>query len=139
MPQVEDHVEAVIFPYFRNAELVNRKYRTTAGKHFRLEAGCELTLYGVDDIDPEKPLIWVEGELDKLTVEIAGFRTAISVSNGAPPPGARTIPRHSASWIQTVRGSKRSSGTSSPSIETPRARVLKRNLPAGLGSKNVLV
>src|SRR5688500_16035954 len=58
MPELECHVEAVIFPYFRNGVLVNRKYRTINGKHFRLEAGCELVLYGLDDIDPEKPLIW---------------------------------------------------------------------------------
>jgi len=89
MPQIEDHVEALIFPYFRNGELVNRKYRTIAGKHFRLEAGCELVLYGLDDIDSEKSLIWVEGELDKLAVEVAGFRNAVSVPNGAPAPGAK--------------------------------------------------
>jgi twinkle protein len=89
MPQVEDHVEALIFPYFRNGELVNRKYRTIAGKHFRLETGCELVLYGLDDIEPEKPLIWVEGEIDKLSVEVAGFRNVVSVPNGAPPTGAK--------------------------------------------------
>jgi twinkle protein len=89
MPQVEDIVETVIFPYFRNGECVNRKYRTIREKHFRLEAGCELVLYGLDDIDPEKALIWVEGELDKLAVEVAGFRNAVSVPNGAPAPGSK--------------------------------------------------
>jgi twinkle protein len=89
MPQLEEHVEALIFPYFRNGELVNRKYRTIREKHFRLEAGCELVLYGLDDIDPKNPLVWVEGELDKLAVEVAGFRHAVSVPNGAPPPGAK--------------------------------------------------
>ncbi|MBI4523710.1 MAG: toprim domain-containing protein [Deltaproteobacteria bacterium] len=89
MPQIEDHAEALIFPYFRNGELLNRKYRTLAEKHFRLEPGCELLLYGVDDIDPEKPLIWVEGECDKLAVEVAGIRNCVSVPNGAPPPNAK--------------------------------------------------
>ena len=89
MPQLEDHVEKVIFPYFRNGELVNRKYRTINEKHFRLEAGSELVLYGLDDIDPEKPLIWVEGECDKLAIEVARFRHVVSVPNGAPPPGAK--------------------------------------------------
>jgi len=88
MPQLQDHAEAVIFPYFRNGELVNRKYRTLHEKHFRLETGCELVLYGLDDIDAETPLIWVEGELDKLTVEVAGFRSVVSVPNGAPPQAA---------------------------------------------------
>jgi len=89
MPQIEDHAEAVIFPYFRNGELVNRKYRTIKEKHFRLEAGCELALYGLDDIDPEKPVVWVEGEIDKLSSEVAGYRNCVSVPNGAPPLNAR--------------------------------------------------
>jgi twinkle protein len=88
-PQLEDDAEAVMFPYFRGGELVNRKYRTITGKNFRLEAGCELALYGLDDIDPEKPLIWVEGECDKLAVEVADFRSCVSVPNGAPPPNAK--------------------------------------------------
>ena len=89
MPQVEGNVETVIFPYSRNGAVVNRKYRSLREKHFRLEAGCELVLYGLDDIDSEKPLIWVEGELDKLAVEVAGFRNAVSVPNGAPAPGTK--------------------------------------------------
>jgi twinkle protein len=89
MPQVEDHQEAAIFPYFRNGELINRKYRTIEKKYFRLEAGCELVLYGLDDITPEKPLIWVEGECDKLALETAGFRSVVSVPNGAPPANAK--------------------------------------------------
>jgi twinkle protein len=88
-PQFEDHAEAVMFPYFRGDEEINRKYRTIDGKNFRLEAGCELILYGVDDIDGDRPLIWVEGELDKLALEVAGFRNVVSVPNGAPPPNAK--------------------------------------------------
>jgi twinkle protein len=89
MPQIEDHAEAVIFPYLRKGELVNRKYRTIHGKNFRLEAGCQLVLYGLDDIDSENPLVWVEGEIDKLSVEVAGFRNCVSVPNGAPAPAAK--------------------------------------------------
>lgn len=89
MPQIEDYTEAVVFPYFRAGETINRKYRAIQGKHFRLEARCELLLYGVDDIDPEKPLVWVEGEMDKLALEVAGFPNAVSVPNGAPAPNAK--------------------------------------------------
>lgn len=89
MPQTEDSDEAIIFPYFRDGELVNRKYRTLQEKHFRLDTGCELVLYGLDDIDAEKPLVWVEGEMDKLSVEVAGFKSVVSVPNGAPPPNAK--------------------------------------------------
>lgn len=89
MPQIEDFTDAVIFPYFRNGELVNLKYRTIPEKHFRLEPQCELIVYGVDDIDAEQPLIWVEGEMDKLALEVAGFKNVVSVPNGAPPPEAK--------------------------------------------------
>jgi twinkle protein len=89
MPPIEEHAEAVIFPYFRNGGLVTRKYRTIKNKHFRLEAGCELVLYELDDIEPEKALIWVEGECDKLALEVAGYRNVVSVPNGAPPPCAK--------------------------------------------------
>ena len=88
-PQVEDHREAIIFPYSVKGELINRKFRTIQDKLFRLEAGCELVLYGVDDISAEQPLIFVEGECDKLAVEVAGFRHCVSVPNGAPAPAAK--------------------------------------------------
>lgn len=88
-PQLQDQAEAVIFPYFRDGEEINRKYRTVSDKHFRMETGCELVLYGLDDIDPTKPLIWVEGEMDKLALEVAGLRNVVSVPNGAPPIGTK--------------------------------------------------
>jgi len=88
MPQIEDHEEAIIFPYFRGGELVNRKYRTVRDKNFRLDTGCELILYGLDDVDDES-VIYVEGECDKLALEVAGFKSVVSVPNGAPPVGAK--------------------------------------------------
>ena len=45
-------------------------------------------LYGLDDIEPER-VVWVEGELDKLALEVVGFRSVVSVPNGAPPPNAK--------------------------------------------------
>lgn len=85
MPQVEESVDTIIFPYFRNGELVNRKYRAIAEKHFRLETRCELILYGLDDVHTDR-VVWVEGEMDKLALEVAGITSAVSVPNGAPPP-----------------------------------------------------
>lgn len=88
MPQVEDHVTAIAFPYFRDGEHINTKWRD-GKKNFRMEAGAELCLYGLQDIDPAKPLIWVEGEIDKLSVEAAGHMNCVSVPNGAPPANAK--------------------------------------------------
>jgi twinkle protein len=44
MPQRENFVEAIAFPYFRNGELINLKYRSIPEKYFRLEPQCEIAL-----------------------------------------------------------------------------------------------
>jgi twinkle protein len=86
MQQVEDHVMAIAFPYYRNGEVVNVKYRD-ARKNFRQVAGAERILYGMDDVD--ETLVWTEGEIDKLSVEAAGFVSCVSVPDGAPNPDAK--------------------------------------------------
>lgn len=86
MPQVEEQVNAVIFPFFRGGELVNRKYRDGA-KNFRLEAGCERTWYGLDDA--AETTIVVEGEIDKLSLLQVGMANCVSTPDGAPPPNAK--------------------------------------------------
>jgi twinkle protein len=87
MPQVEAHVRAIAFPYRRNGEHVNTKYRDRA-KNFRMETGAERVLYGLDDIEAAQCVI-VEGEIDKLSIEVAGVTSCVSVPDGAPPPGAK--------------------------------------------------
>lgn len=88
MPQIEGFTQAIGFPYYRNGEHINTKWRDSK-KHFRLEAGAELILYGLDDIKEADTIIWVEGEMDKLSVEEAGFKNCVSVPNGAPPPDSK--------------------------------------------------
>lgn len=78
----EPEVRAIAFPYFRGGEVVNIQYRT-ADKRFKLEKGCELILYGLDDVKPDEPLIFVEGQLDKLSLEEAGYTNCVSLPNGA--------------------------------------------------------
>ena len=87
MPQVETEVDAVCFPFFRNGEMINCKYRDK-DKNFRMVAGAERLLYGFDDLDTES-LIWVEGEIDKLSVYEAGFKSCVSVPDGAPAVGTK--------------------------------------------------
>ena len=82
MPQTQKEERAVCFPYFRDGEVVNVKYRDAA-KNFRLEAGAELLLYGVDDLTDYNTAIIVEGEIDKLSCEVAGYSNVVSVPNGA--------------------------------------------------------
>jgi twinkle protein len=87
MPQAEDHVKAICFPYYRGEDFVNAKYRDKA-KNFRMEAGAERILYGLNDMNPERVVI-VEGEIDKLSVEVAGITSCVSVPDGAPAINAK--------------------------------------------------
>lgn len=89
-PQLNRRLDALAFPYFRDGELINIKYRAQGVKEFRLVSGCERTLYGLDDIKGAETVVIVEGELDKLAVEAAGIRECVSVPDGAPPPDARS-------------------------------------------------
>ncbi len=87
MPQVEEEVDAVQFPYFRNGECINIKYRQVSEKNFRMYGGAERILYGLDDIGSE--VIFVEGEVDKLSCAVAGYWSCVSVPDGAPAISAK--------------------------------------------------
>lgn len=87
MPQVEDRVNCIVFPYYRGGELVNRKYRD-GNKNFRQEAGAERIFWRIDSVDPEQ-LVMCEGEIDCLSLQVAGFASCVSVPDGAPAENAK--------------------------------------------------
>ncbi len=89
MPQVEKEVTTIQFPYFENGECVNIKYRS-GEKGFKLFKGAKQTVYGYDGIDNEK-LVWTEGEIDALSVEMAGISSVVSVPHGAINPNAKDL------------------------------------------------
>ncbi len=62
-----------MFPYFKDGEIVNIKYRTL-DKEYRQEKDAEKVFYGLDDIHGEDAIYIVEGEMDKLALEVAGIR-----------------------------------------------------------------
>jgi twinkle protein len=77
-------IEPVIaFPYIRNGEIVNVKYRTK-DKRFRQEKGAEKVFYGLDLIGGAKEIYIVEGEIDALSLREIGFANVLSVPDGAP-------------------------------------------------------
>ena len=88
MPQLSAEVLAIAFPYRKGGEVVNCKYRDK-DKNFRMATGAERALYGYDDI--QATTIIVEGECDKLAVEVAGFENCVSVPDGAPAPNTKNI------------------------------------------------
>lgn len=72
----------IAFPYFKNNELVNIKYRD-AEKNFKLTAGAELVFFGLDFIAGQKECLITEGELDAMSYYEAGYFSVCSVPNGA--------------------------------------------------------
>lgn len=85
MPQLEETVPCYAFPYVKNGELVNLKYRAVSQKAFRQVSGAEKVLYRQDSIKSDSVVI-VEGEIDALSIVQAGFSSVVSVPDGAPAP-----------------------------------------------------
>ena len=77
----------IAFPFFRNGETINIKYRS-GKKEFRQTKDAEKIFYGMDDIDDWA--IIVEGEMDVLSFEEAGFKACMSVPDGAPSPNSKS-------------------------------------------------
>ncbi|RVX15731.1 Twinkle-like protein, chloroplastic/mitochondrial [Vitis vinifera] len=73
----------IAFTYRRNGVFVSCKYRDV-NKNFWQEEDTEKIFYGVDDIKAASDIIIVEGEIDKLSMEEAGFYNCVSVPDGAP-------------------------------------------------------
>ena len=75
----------IIFPYIKDGELVNVKYRTNQGggkKAFRQEKDAEKTLFGMDLVRNSDTLVWVEGEMDVLAFAEQGI-ASVSIPQGA--------------------------------------------------------
>jgi twinkle protein len=79
---------AIMFPYYKNGEVVNIKFRA-AGKVYAQSYQAEKTVYGYDNIIGKKDIIITEGEADKLSFEEAGIDFSCSVPDGAPHPGTK--------------------------------------------------
>ena len=82
--------EWIAFPYYRDGEHINTTYRGLPDKKFRQEKDAERIFWGLDDITPETTeVIICEGQIDKLSFEMAAYRTCLSVPDGAPPAGTK--------------------------------------------------
>ncbi|CAL5039912.1 unnamed protein product [Urochloa decumbens] len=82
---------SIAFTYRRDGVVVGCKYREV-DKKFTQEANTEKIFYGLDDIKRAQDIIIVEGEIDKLSMDEAGFRNCVSVPDGAPPKVSTKIP-----------------------------------------------
>lgn len=76
----------ISFNYFVNEELVNYKFRNPKEKDFRQHPGARPIIYKYNDVVGKDEVIICEGEFDALAFEVAGFKNACSVNQGAPNP-----------------------------------------------------
>ncbi len=87
MPQTKKDENCVVFNYYSNNKLINRKYRTGA-KHHKLESGSRLLMYyPIKEQTPKgaDTIIITEGEIDCISIYEAGYQNIVSIPNGAPP------------------------------------------------------
>jgi twinkle protein len=89
MPQLEERVPVLQFPYLRNGQVINIKSRALDQKAFRQVADSEKILYGLDDIHDQSEIVIVEGEFDKLAFAQAEIFNVVSVPDGAPAENAK--------------------------------------------------
>ena len=80
-PQLNKKTTCVAFPYYRNGELINVKYRT-GDKKFLQVKDAESIFFGMDLITDFSRLIITEGEWDTMALAEIGIE-AVSVPNGA--------------------------------------------------------
>lgn len=74
----------IVFPYFRNGQLINYKTRLINEKKFFQAKEAEPIMYNLDRIVGQKEIIVCEGEIDSLSWEVAGHTNHTSVNQGAP-------------------------------------------------------
>jgi twinkle protein len=82
--QLRDGKAYAVFPYLRDGELVNAKYRNVAEKKdMRQEGGAEPCLFGWHLMNPNtRMVVLTEGEIDAMTLHQFGI-PALSVNAGA--------------------------------------------------------
>jgi twinkle protein len=72
MPQSQKEESCIGFPYLRDGEIVNIKWRD-GRKGFKMHKDAELIFYNLNTIGEKKCCIITEGEIDCMSVYEAGF------------------------------------------------------------------
>lgn len=72
MPQTSKKESCICFPYFRDGQIVNIKFRD-GRKNFKMVKDAELIFYNLQSVGEKKFVIIVEGEPDCLAVYESGF------------------------------------------------------------------
>lgn len=92
-----DGGSALVIPFVRDGQVVRRKYRFFDREEGRWtqDKGGQRIAFNEDCLRDDsllsQPLIITEGEFDALAAIQCGFARTISVPDGAPPPGERSL------------------------------------------------
>lgn len=81
MPQTAKQENCICFPYFRDGEIVNIKFRD-ARKNFKMVKDAELIFYNLQTIGDKKHCIITEGEIDCMSAYEAGFGKEVDTETG---------------------------------------------------------
>lgn len=82
MPQRNEKVNSLVFNYFENETVVNKKYRDLS-KNFTQSKGGKPIFYNINSAIGQKKVYIVEGEFDVLAMYEAGIKACISLPSGA--------------------------------------------------------
>lgn len=78
-------VPCLVFPYWYDGRLVNRKFRGLGNKNLVEQEKEPLpTLFNIEAVTDDDVLIWVEGEPDVMALHEAGYRQIVTLKDGAP-------------------------------------------------------
>lgn len=104
MPHTQKAEQVILFPYFKDGQHINTKYRMLHDKAFKMETNCERTFYNLDSLHFEwspfehkkicPSVVICEGEVDVMSFAQAGYQSVVSVPNGAPPAHATDLTQH---------------------------------------------
>jgi len=82
----------ICFPYVKDGQVINIKHRGIKEKKFYQVKQAESCFYRLDFVSAlGGPLVIVEGEMDALAVQTAGWEKVTSIPNGAVNPGTKTF------------------------------------------------
>jgi twinkle protein len=103
LPQTQKQESCIVFNYYLNGELVNKKFRD-AKKNMRLAKDARLIMYapGMWDLYQQSDEIYItEGEPDALAMLEIGYQNTLSTPNGAPPENT-DIKEANLSYLQSI-------------------------------------
>lgn len=83
--------KGILFPYFKNGELINYKIRGIDNKSFMQSKDAEPLVYNYDACKGIDNIVICEGEMDSLSWEVAGVKAHTSVNMGAPNVGDKNV------------------------------------------------